>query len=92
MTSSLHNGFHLPGGRLAAAFDSPAVSSIDLRAFLERIFMKKLFIVGFIALAAVSAHAKDVVDTAVGAGNFKTLATALQAASLIDTLKRKGPR
>jgi uncharacterized surface protein with fasciclin (FAS1) repeats len=35
--------------------------------------------------------AKDIVDTAVSAGNFKTLATALQAAGLIDTLKGKGP-
>jgi len=34
---------------------------------------------------------KDIVDTAVAAGNFKTLATALQAAGLIDTLKGTGP-
>ena len=34
---------------------------------------------------------KDIVDTAVAAGQFKTLATALQAAGLIDTLKGKGP-
>lgn len=34
---------------------------------------------------------KDVVDTAVAAGDFKTLATALQAAGLIDTLKGTGP-
>lgn len=39
----------------------------------------------------MSAQAKDIVDTAVGAGNFKTLASALQAAGLIDTLKGKGP-
>ncbi len=53
--------------------------------------MKKLFIVGAIALAAASAQAKDIVDTAVAAGNFKTLVTALQAAGLVDTLKGKGP-
>ncbi len=41
--------------------------------------------------AAFSAQAKDIVDTAVAAGNFKTLATALQAAGLVDTLKGKGP-
>jgi uncharacterized surface protein with fasciclin (FAS1) repeats len=35
--------------------------------------------------------AKDIVDTAVSAGNFKTLAAALQAAGLVDTLKGKGP-
>jgi len=33
----------------------------------------------------------DIVDTAVAAGNFKTLAAALQAADLVDTLKGKGP-
>jgi uncharacterized surface protein with fasciclin (FAS1) repeats len=35
--------------------------------------------------------AKDIVDTAVAAGDFKTLATALKAADLIETLKGKGP-
>lgn len=34
---------------------------------------------------------KDIVETAVAAGSFKTLATALQAAGLIETLKGKGP-
>jgi len=34
---------------------------------------------------------KDIVDTAVAAGSFKTLAAALQAAGLVDTLKSKGP-
>ena len=53
--------------------------------------MKKLLIVSALSLAALGAQAKDIVDTAVGAGNFKTLATALQAAGLIDTLKGKGP-
>ena len=41
--------------------------------------------------ATLAVQAKDIVDTAVAAGNFKTLATALQAAGLIDTLKGKGP-
>jgi uncharacterized surface protein with fasciclin (FAS1) repeats len=34
---------------------------------------------------------KDVVENAIEAGSFKTLATALQAAGLIDTLKGTGP-
>jgi len=34
---------------------------------------------------------KDIVDTAVAAGSFKTLAAALNAAGLIDTLKGAGP-
>jgi len=33
----------------------------------------------------------DIVDTAVGAGQFTTLAKALTAAGLVDTLKGKGP-
>ena len=33
----------------------------------------------------------DIVDTAVAAGQFKTLATALKAAGLVDTLKGPGP-
>jgi len=34
---------------------------------------------------------KDIVDTAVGAGTFKTLAAALGAAELVTTLKGDGP-
>jgi len=34
---------------------------------------------------------KDIVDTAVAAGQFKTLAAALGAAGLVDTLKGPGP-
>ncbi|MBN1911445.1 MAG: fasciclin domain-containing protein [Pirellulales bacterium] len=34
---------------------------------------------------------KDIVDTAVAAGNFKTLAAALKAADLVATLKGDGP-
>ncbi len=37
------------------------------------------------------AQGKDIVDTAVAAGSFKTLATALTAAGLVATLKGKGP-
>jgi uncharacterized surface protein with fasciclin (FAS1) repeats len=33
----------------------------------------------------------DIVDIAVGADNFKTLVTAVQAANLVDTLKSPGP-
>jgi uncharacterized surface protein with fasciclin (FAS1) repeats len=37
------------------------------------------------------ADTKDIVDTAVAAGSFKTLAAALKAADLVDALKGKGP-
>ena len=43
------------------------------------------------AQATGSAPSKDIVDTAVEAGSFKTLAAALQAADLISTLKSEGP-
>ena len=33
----------------------------------------------------------DIVDTAVAAGSFKTLVTAVKAAGLVNTLKSKGP-
>ena len=36
-------------------------------------------------------QSKDIVDTAVAAGQFKTLAAALTAAGLVDTLKGAGP-
>jgi uncharacterized surface protein with fasciclin (FAS1) repeats len=49
-------------------------------------------------LASTSAFAgsstlpsKNIVDTAVSAGSFKTLTTALKAAGLVETLKGKGP-
>ena len=61
--------------------------------------MKRLIKRTFIALAvaavatttSASAQQKDLVDTAIGAGSFKTLAAALQAAGLVETLKGNGP-
>jgi len=41
--------------------------------------------------APVLAEGKDIVDTAVGAGNFQTLVAAVGAAGLVDTLKGDGP-
>ena len=43
------------------------------------------------SLAATPAAKRDIVDTAVSAGSFKTLTAAIQAAGLTDTLKGKGP-
>jgi len=52
-----------------------------------------LFALGFAQMSAIAAYGaeKDIVTTAVEAGSFKTLAAALQAAGLVDTLKGKGP-
>jgi uncharacterized surface protein with fasciclin (FAS1) repeats len=60
--------------------------------------MLRTFVLGIAAgVVTLSAAAqaqpanKDIVETAVAAGSFKTLAKALQAADLVDTLKGKGP-
>ena len=55
----------------------------------------------FVAAATVAAfattpvfaegHSMDIVDTAVEAGTFTTLAAALEAAGLVETLKGEGP-
>ena len=43
------------------------------------------------SVAKQAAVKKDIVDTAVSAGSFDTLVTALKAAGLVDTLKGDGP-
>ena len=45
----------------------------------------------FVAPTTAAAQTKDIVDTAVAAGSFKTLAKALAAADLVTTLKGAGP-
>jgi uncharacterized surface protein with fasciclin (FAS1) repeats len=42
-------------------------------------------------MTTVASQSKDIVDTAVANGSFNTLATALKAAGLVDTLKGPGP-
>lgn len=44
-----------------------------------------------IAAAEAAAMPKDIVAVAMAAGNFNTLATALQAAGLVETLQGAGP-
>jgi len=64
---------------------------------MNRKHVVRMLMAGALALAvgttaaSVRAQEKDIVDTAVAAGSFKTLAAALNAAGLIDTLKGKGP-
>ena len=43
------------------------------------------------SVAQAQSATKDIVDTAAAAGSFSTLAKALQAADLVDTLKGEGP-
>jgi uncharacterized surface protein with fasciclin (FAS1) repeats len=53
--------------------------------------MKKLMIAAAIAVASLSAQAKDIVDVASGAGSFNTLVSLVQKAGLVSTLKGPGP-
>ncbi len=43
------------------------------------------------AFVAAQSDMKDIVDTAVDAGNFTTLVAAVEAADLVETLKGEGP-
>ena len=61
---------------------------------LNRRTLLGLTLAGLVLTLSSSSKAgekKDIVDTAVAAGQFKTLAAALQAADLVDALKGKGP-
>ncbi|HSG57202.1 MAG TPA: fasciclin domain-containing protein [Paracoccaceae bacterium] len=63
-----------------------------MKAQFIRFSVAALAAVALVAGSSVKAQApKDIVDTAVAAGSFKTLAAALQAAGLVDTLKGTGP-
>ena len=58
----------------------------------RRSFMSLTAAVALAGTTAVAGgHSKDIVDTAVAAGSFNTLATALEAADLVETLKGDGP-
>ncbi len=62
---------------------------------LTRLIVLSLLIVSLVTVGSIYSVSamgeKDIVDTAVAAGSFKTLATALKAADLITTLKGAGP-
>lgn len=50
-----------------------------------------IFVITILVSTSIFAQKKDIIDTAVGAGTFKTLAVALTEAGLVETLKGKGP-
>jgi uncharacterized surface protein with fasciclin (FAS1) repeats len=58
-------------------------------------FFKLVTTLGIVAASVAAstsmAAEKDIVDTAISAGSFKTLVTAVQKAGLVETLKGKGP-
>lgn len=69
------------------AFDSK-ILPVALLTFTAGMMM--LLAVGASKVTA-STHEKDIVDTAIAAGSFNTLVTALKEAGLVETLKGKGP-
>lgn len=69
----------LPVATLAVADECPLAAAAKARAGHK------------VQTVAFKADGKDIVDTAVGAGSFKTLVAAVQAAGLVDTLKGAGP-
>jgi uncharacterized surface protein with fasciclin (FAS1) repeats len=60
---------------------------------LEIATMRSLFALAAAVMLSAPAFAadKDIVDTAAGAGQFKTLLAAAKAAGLVETLKGEGP-
>ena len=65
------------------------------RSYLSRSIMMSSVIVMLITFGLIctsyAGGQKDIVDTAVAAGSFKTLAAALTAGDLVGTLKGEGP-
>ena len=62
-----------------------------MKKMLKSAAVATAVVVMVLAATTVRAQEKDIVDTAVAAGSFKTLASALTAGDLIQTLKGKGP-
>jgi uncharacterized surface protein with fasciclin (FAS1) repeats len=62
-----------------------------MKKSISALLMLSAFVMFAAAPLRAVASDKDIIDTAVGAGNFKTLATALTEAGLIETLKGTGP-
>lgn len=66
---------------------------VKLKGLFSALFLSLAVFAG-VAVMPVSANMnadKDIVDTAVGAGSFNTLVTAVKEAGLVETLKGDGP-
>ncbi|MCM2268710.1 MAG: fasciclin domain-containing protein [Thermoanaerobaculia bacterium] len=62
-----------------------------MKKTLVSVLVLCLAVTGAAVADSYGKKSQDIVDTAVAAGSFKTLATALTAAGLVDTLKGAGP-
>ncbi len=64
---------------------------VYMRMMMVAAAVVSVSLLGAIGTAVADHHEKDIVDTAVAAGSFDTLAAALKAGGLVETLKGKGP-
>jgi len=64
---------------------------MNLRTSLKALVLIIPFALAACASQQEASSEKDIVDTAVEAGQFNTLVAAMQAADLVDTLKSDGP-
>ena len=62
-----------------------------MKTFFNAALVSFALILGSNAMADHHGAKKDIVDTAVAAGSFDTLVTAVKAAGLVETLKGDGP-
>ncbi len=58
---------------------------------LKQFLATSLLYISLANFSIAGGHSKDIVDTAVAAGSFETLVTAVAAADLVDVLKGDGP-
>mgnify|MGYP006436192449 CR=1 FL=1 len=71
----------------------PTMRGMEMKNIIKAIAVTSLLAIGLNVNADEhdGAMKKDIVDTAVGADDFNTLVTAVQAADLVETLKGDGP-
>src|SRR5688500_20262502 len=62
-----------------------------MKSALKYLSMAAIVVAAAPLSAQESRATKDIVETAVAAGSFKTLIAAVEAAGLVETLKAKGP-
>lgn len=70
-------------------FEPIRIGKLNMKAFFACV--APFAVVLGTSLFAIADDKKDIVDTAVGAGSFKTLVAAVKAADLVETLKGNGP-
>jgi uncharacterized surface protein with fasciclin (FAS1) repeats len=68
-----------------------SVSKVVFRSVLSAVLIMSAFFTVNTIAGNYDKSKADIVDTAVAAGDFNTLAAALTAAGLVDTLKSEGP-